>query len=182
MSAKFTFRLKSEERSRDLPNRVLIAQSSTETTTHVVLKLLGYVLFHRERLQMETSLEQSDIHFVPDLVELDYTMKPVLWVECGECSVAKLDKLAVKANEAEIWVLKRSAAEAEQLHQAMAKQGLRRNRYRLMGFDAGMFAEMLELLTQRNELHWFRGSFDPPQLQFEFNGLWFDSEFMLLRF
>lgn len=174
--------MESEERSRPLPGKILIGQSATETTTHVLLKFLGYVLFYRERLQIETNAHLDHIPFTPDLVQLDYELRPRLWVECGECGVNKLHKLAVKANEAEIWVLKRSPAEANHLYQAMEKQELRRDRYGLIGFDADMFEEMLGLMSERNEFRWHKGTFDPAQMQFEFNGLWFDAPFTVLRF
>ena len=45
-----------------------------------------------------------------------------------------------------------------------------------------MFDEMCKLLGTRNAFTWFTGEFDPPHLQFEFNGLWFDSAFTVLRF
>ena len=182
VSGKYSFVLKSQERRREFPRRIIIGQKDTETTAHVLLKFLGFVLFHRERLQMEINLHQDSIPFVPDLVQLDYELRPKLWVECGDCSVAKLDKLAVKVPEAEIWVMKRSAADADHLHRALARAGLRRDRDSLIGLDEAMFDEMGDLLQTRNELHWVRGDFDPPFLQFDFNGLWFDAPFTLLRF
>lgn len=174
--------MQSRERRRNLPRRIIIGQSDTETPAHVLLKFLGFVLFHRERLQIEVNLHMDSIPFVPDLVQLDYELRPKLWVECGECSVAKLDKLAVKVPEAEIWVLKRSATDAEQLHRAMAKADLRRDRYSLIGLDAEMFEELSGLLQTRNEFLWVRGDFDPPALQCDFNGFWFDAPFTVLRF
>jgi hypothetical protein len=36
-------------------------------------------------------------------------------------------------------------------------------------------------VQQRNEVTLFACEFDPPKLQFDFNGLWFDAEFTLLR-
>lgn len=183
MSARFAFHVESQDnRRRDLPERVFIGRKETETTKHVLLKFLGFVLFHRERLQIETELHDDNIPFTPDLVQLDYTLRPALWVECGEVSVAKLDKLAVKVPEAEIWVVKRSPAEAESLLREMAKHRLRRNRYRIVAFEPDMFDEALASLAPRNEVFWLRGEFDPPNLQFEFNGLWFDCEFQVMEF
>ena len=182
MSAKYSFNLQSRDRRRDLPTKIVIGQNTTETAAHVLLKLLAYVLFYRERLQIETDLHMDSIPFVPDVVQLDYGLRPVMWIECGECSVGKLHKLAVKAPEAEIWVVKRSAAEARALVQAMAKMELRRDRYNLVGLDAGMFDEMCDLLQSRNQLLWVQGEFDPPNLQFDFNGLWFDAPFEVIRF
>ena len=103
-------------------------------------------------------------------------------MECGDCSPSKLHKLAVKIPDAEIWIIKRSLEEAETLHRAMAKEELRRDRYGIVALDAAMFDEMCGLLAPRNQLTWFSGEFDPPQLQFEFNGLWFDTTFHVLKF
>ncbi len=182
MAGKYSFHLRSEDRRRDLPSKIIIGQNDTETHAHILLKLLAFVIFHRERLQIEARLDNDAIPFEPDLVQLDYALRPKLWIECGECSVAKLDKLAVKVPEAEICVVKRSPAEAEHLLAAMAKADLRRDRYALVALDHEMFTEMCALLQSRNELFWVSGAFDPPHLQFDFNGLWFDAGFTVLRF
>ena len=72
-------------------------------------------------------------------------------------------------------------AAAEDLVHAMAKGELRRDRYNIIGLDAEVFSEVCVLLQPRNELTWVRGGFDPPQMQFDFNGLWFDAPFTMLR-
>ena len=180
--SKFSFDLMSEERRRDLPPKIIVGQKENESARHVLLKFLAYVIFFRERVQIEARLHNDDIPFEPDIVALDYSLHPILWVECGDCGVAKLDKLAVKVPESEIWVVKRSLSEAEGLYDAMAKAELRRDRYGLIGLDAEMFDEMLGLLAPRNQFTWHCGEFDPPQLQFEFNGLWFDAPFTVLKF
>ncbi len=182
MSGKYTFDLKSEERRRPLPSKIIVGQKENESVKHVMLKFMAYVLFHRERLQIEPRLPDDTIPFEPDVVQLDYTLRPALWIECGECSVSKLHKLAVKAPESELWVIKRSPEDVEHLLRAMEKEELRRDRYGLIGLDPEMFDEMCGLLGPRNSLTWFRGEFDPPQLQFEFNGLWFDTTFTVARF
>jgi len=182
MSAKYSFTLASEDRRRaDLPRKVIIAQHAGETVAQVTLRLLALLIFWRPRLQLETNLHQDDIPFVPDLAQFDYQLRLALWVECGECTVAKLDKLAVKCHDAEIWVVRRSLAEAEELQLAMKKAGLREGRYHLLALDLEMFEEVRGLVQQRNEVTLFACEFDPPKLQFDFNGLWFDAEFTLLR-
>lgn len=183
MSAKYSFTLASEDRRRaDLPRKLLIAQHQTETVAHVTLKLLAFLIFWRPRLQLETNLHDDDIPFVPDLAQLDYQLRPALWVECGECSVTKLHKLAVKCHDAEIWVVKKSPADAEHLRQAMKKAELREDRYSLLALDPEMFSEVCGLVQQRNDVTLFACEFDPPRLQFDFNGLWFDAEFSVQRF
>ena len=182
MSGKYIFDLTSKDRRRDLPRKIIIGQSEVETTVHVLLKFLAFVLLYRERIQMGIDLHNDTIPFRPDLVQLDYELRPRLWVECGDCTVAKLDKLAVKVPDAEIWVFKRSAAEVESLIHQMRKGELRRDRYWILHFDAEMVDELAGLLTARNALVWVTGDFEPPHLQFDFNGLWFDAEFQVVRF
>ena len=182
MSAKYSFHLESRDCRRDLPRKIIIGRQETETLAHVTLKFLAYLLFFRERLQIETNLHNDSIPFVPDIVQLDYELRPKLWIECGECGVNKLHKLAVKVPEAEIWIVKRSPAAAQHLFDAMAKEELRRDRYHLLGLDAAMVDEFCSLLLPRNELLWVSGEFDPPNLQFDFNGLWFDAAFSVIRF
>jgi len=182
MSGKYSFDLKSEERRRPLPTKIIVGQKENEGVKHVMLKFMAYVLFYRERLQIEPRLLDDNIPFEPDVIQLDYSLRPSLWVECGECGVAKLHKLAVKVPDSEIWVVKRSPVEAQNLYRAMEKEELRRDRYGLIGLDPEMFDEMCGLLEPRNQMTWFGGEFDPPRVQFDFNGLWFDAPFTVLRF
>jgi hypothetical protein len=182
VSAKYSFQLESRDPRRPLPHQVILGRDSLETEAHVVLKLLAYLLFFRARLQVAAHLHDDSIPFVPDLVQLDYELRPALWVECGECSVEKLDRLAVKAPEAELWVMKRSWSEVEPLTRAMARAELRRRRYRLLGLDEAMFDEVCGRLRSRNRVFWVRGTFDPPELQFDFNGLWFEAPFRVGEF
>ncbi len=115
-------------------------------------------------------------------MQLDYELRPKLWVECGECSVGKLNKLAVKVPEAEIWIVKPSPAAAEHLFAAMAKEELRRLRYHFIALDPAMLEEFCALLKPRNQLLWVNGELEPPNLEFDFNGLWFDAPFTVTHF
>ena len=180
-SVRHVFNLRSEERRRPLPPRILLVQRETETLTHILLKLFGYLLFFRARLRVEPNLDPDDMPFVPDLLELDLQGRMVLWIECGECQVQKLDRLAVKAPEAELWAVKRSPAAAADLARAMVREDLRRGRYGIVGLDPAMLDEVAGLLRPRNDVTWYHGDFEPPRLQFDFNGLWFESEFVVLR-
>lgn len=177
MSAKFAFRLSSEDAQRPLPSKLIIGQKETETTVHVMQKALAYLHFFRDRIQIDTNLHMETIPFVPDLSQLDYTLRPALWVECGECGVAKLHKLAVKLPGTDIWIVKRSKEEADRLLHAMEQADLRRDRYRILAFDQELFEEMRQLLGSKNEIRWYRETREPTTLQLDFNGLWFELPF-----
>lgn len=181
MSGKHTFHLQSQDRRRELPRRIIIGQQDTETVRHVMLKALAYVLFYRPRLQLELDLDRDTLPFVPDLVELDYELRPKLWVECGECSLSKLHKLAVKLPDTEIWIVKASQPAGRALKESMVKDQFRPGHYSIIGLEGKMFDELCALMRPRNELFWVGGTFDPPAMQFDFNGLWFDSSFAIFR-
>lgn len=182
MSSRFAFHVQTEDKRNGLPERVFIGRHETETTADVLLKFLSFALFHRPRLELGADLHDDNIRLIPDVVQLDYTMRPALWIECGDVSAEKLDKLAVKVPEAEIWVVKRAPDEVATLLHQMAKHKLRRQRYHLLAFSPEMFDEALASLSLRNEIFWLRGAFEPPTLQFDFNGLWFDTEFQVFEF
>ena len=88
MSNKFIFEFRSEDRRRALPPKLIIGQGENESARHTILKLLGFVLFHRERLEVEGKVHNDSIPFEPDLVQLDYTMQPVLWIEASPSLVS----------------------------------------------------------------------------------------------
>ncbi|MBL9137070.1 MAG: YaeQ family protein [Verrucomicrobiales bacterium] len=181
MRARYVFNLRSDQERRPLPSKLLLVQRETETLTHLLLKLFGYLLLYRDRLQMEPSLDDECLTYLPDMVHLDLQGRIDLWVECGECQVSKLDRLAVKAPYGEIWVFKRSTAAAEELARQMAREGLRRSRYTIVGFEEAMLAEIQALCGVRNDVVWYKSSIEPARMQFEFNGLWFESEFVVIK-
>ncbi len=196
MSSKYSFNLKSEDRRRPLPPKMIIGRQDLETVASVALRIISYCYFFRDRLEIQPALGNDNIPFVPDLAQLDYELRPSLWIECGECGVSKLNKLAVKAPEAEIWVVKPSLAAAHDLLRAMARDELRKNRYFLLAFDQTMFEEAVGQIGSRNHLTWYKTTLEPagtpgadnlpadnePEIQFDLNGLWFQMPFHLLRF
>jgi uncharacterized protein YaeQ len=182
LAAKFTFQCTSDDGRRPLPHKVLFGLGINETSRHIILKFMAWVLFYRDRLQVETNVQNDAIPYVPDLCQLGYDMRPTLWVECGECSVAKLNKLAVKCPESEIWVVKGSLQDATSLMRTMEKEELRKNRYGIIALDSEMVQELIQLIRERNSFHLHRVDWEEKQMQFDFNDLWFDSSFQILRF
>ncbi|MDB6129382.1 MAG: hypothetical protein JWM04_489 [Verrucomicrobiales bacterium] len=177
MSAKFDFHFESKEHRRPLPPKLIIGPQEGEPLTNILLIVLSYVILDRERLQIRTNLHNDSITFVPDIVQLDYELRVRLWVEVGPCSITKLDKLAVKVPEAEIWIVRTSVTDCEDLLRGMRKHGLRTGRYHLLCFSTEMLEEMLALLKPRNHFVLYHCESEPPSLQFELNGIWFDTEY-----
>src|SRR5438477_150550 len=65
MGAKFVFTLKTDAKRRQLPYKILLAQQENETSNHILLKVLAYLLFFRERIEIEGKLHNENIPFSP---------------------------------------------------------------------------------------------------------------------
>jgi hypothetical protein len=88
----------------------------------------------------------------------------------------------VKAPEAEIWIVKKSVAAAEELLQQMRREKLRVNRYNVAALDGAMLEEMCSLAQSRNNILWVKGGLEQREAQFDFNGLWFEMPLATFRF
>jgi len=174
VSTKLTFALGSDEKSRKLPSKIVISQSQNETLDHVLLKALAFVIFHSDRLRLEVDLEMPGVPFVPDLVALALDGRPELWIECGEVSLHKLEKLTLKLGDADIWIVKKSAGDVAKTVE-LARRNIRRlGRVRLLTFDPGFIPELRALASGANSLHLVK--LVPGEMaQLVFNDLWFET-------
>ena len=174
LSTKLTFALGSDEKSRKLPSKIIISQSQNETLDHVLLKALAFVMFHSERLRVEVDVELPGVPFVPDLITLALDGRPELWIECGEVSLHKLEKLTLKLGDADIWVVKKNAREVTKTVE-LARRNIRRlSRLRLLTFDQGFIPELLTLASGSNSLHLVK-LVPGEMMQIVFNDLWFET-------
>ena len=159
-----------------------MGKSDSEELDIIVLRLLGYLMFYGEHMLIDTHLHDHSIPFVPDIVRMNYLGHPEFWAECGDCNAKKLNRIAVKAPDAEIWILKRSEEEAEKILKSITKAKLRKGRYQIIGFQNEMIDHFESLLTSRNEIFWMPAEFEPPRIQMDFNGNWIDEPFTLFHY
>lgn len=174
ISTKLTFALGSDEKTRKLPSKIVVSQSQNETLDHVLLKALAFVIFHCDRLRMEVDLELPGVQFVPDLVAVGLDGRPELWIECGEVSLHKLEKLTLKLHDCDLWVVKRTAGEVAKTLESARREIKRLRRLRLLTFDPGFLPEILANARGSNSIHLVK--LVPGELmQLVFNDLWFET-------
>ncbi|MCB9763392.1 MAG: YaeQ family protein [Alphaproteobacteria bacterium] len=126
---------------RDAQAPLSLSKRSGESYQHVLLKLLGFVLFYHPELQVEVSAGQ---HHKPDLVRFDARGEPVQWVECGLIKRRKLDRISARNKLTFIDVIK--ATETEMRSYARSTRGHLRapERVRYFGFRRGFVDELAE--------------------------------------
>ena len=88
--------------------RVILIKRRGESLRHVVMKLLGYLWFYHEELQIERSVDQ---HHKPDLVRVDEQGRPLQWVDCGQTSLRKLERISQRNRLTLIDIIKATPGE-----------------------------------------------------------------------
>lgn len=81
---------------------IVAARHPSETAEHLVLRVLGYCLLHREGLVFGAGLADGD---ASDLEARDPAGRVTLWAECGAVDATKLRKVVQQNAGAEIHVL-----------------------------------------------------------------------------
>src|SRR4051812_23037851 len=105
--------------------KFILAARPEETAAHLGLKLAACAMFLAENPIVDPSsdhvaLQGYDVR--PDVCVLDEGGQMKLWIECGEVSINKLDKLARRLNSARIVVLKSHRHQSLQLRARLESQ------------------------------------------------------------
>lgn len=135
---------------------VLVSQEN-ETVDNMALKLAAFVLFLDQNVQVDISSKNpaiADQEFRPDLIALNPAGETKLWVECGNVSTHKLDKLIRRNRNARIAVIKRNAREARNLREAFDKNDIQNSeRVEIFAFPEGQFEEWRSILDDTVEIY-----------------------------
>ena len=104
--------------------KVVLVTQENETPELLALRLASFVLFFDQEPLAEISSKNPAINnqeFRPDLVALNDAGEIKLWVECGNVTTNKLDKLIRRNRQMRIVVLKENQREAENLRKFLKK-------------------------------------------------------------
>ena len=142
---KYTFTIHAER----IPSKLVLVQAGGESATHIILKLLSYLMFYRQGIKIEHRVEQ---HFKPDLVVEGDNFQPLLWVDCGNTAIRKLDKVATKNHNCEIYIVKENYRQLEAYFEKAGKRIKRIERVQFICFDDGFVAALTNSLQRTNEV------------------------------
>jgi len=144
MIEKFTFDIVSPKISRKL----ILVKNVGERREHIVLKLISYILFYEDRLKIEPDL---GTHYKPDLaVEGEHGVAEV-WIDCGQISLEKAEKLSKKARATRLIFVKESLEELIRFKATVDKKAEHADRIEYMAFDSGVISHIANQLDRSNE-------------------------------
>jgi len=128
--------------------RLILDLRAGETLPHLAMKILAYILYHDRRPQVEGSAGQ---HFKPDLFcreGADVT----LWVDVGDTTMHKLDKISIKNKRAEIVIIKSNEAALVAYKRTADRRIKYPERVRYLTFSEFLVDRMAARLDTRNRI------------------------------
>lgn len=159
VDVKYTFTLTEVGWERE---KIILESGSGESTRHIALKVLAYLLFRHEieslPLQIERRVGQRH---KPDLVAQDPERGAIqLWVDCGQIETERLGRIARRNPQARIVIVKPTETEAR-LYAIAARKDLpeepeRRALIRFVGFAPDFLVGFLQPLRGTNDLAFLR--------------------------
>lgn len=173
----YHFDLKSHDPDRIFPEHVEIVRHEWEEGRHLVLRLLAFVVAFENGMEINGRPLSEDAPYQPAFGSWDLENHPLVWGECEPEDYKRIKKISTKAPGCQLLLSVSSESIATDSLAALKRQKLRQGRYRILFFAPDVVQEMIDHLGRRNEFTLIHASQQPPSLQFDFNGLWFDSSY-----
>ena len=143
MNEKFTFEL----HSRKVSEKLILVKSDLEKRSHVVLKLLAYLIYYDPRLKVEAEV---GMHYKPDLViEGDHGV-PELWIDCGKIAVKKVDSLSSKLRNSRFVVVKETVSELNKFRKVIENKLDHPERVEYLAFESSFVSGIAGSLVKVN--------------------------------
>lgn len=135
--------------------KLVLTAVEPEKPQHLGLKLAAYLLFWDEELTVQPSLNHHALTgqpFRPDLLGTDITGSVGIWVECGNTSQNKIQKVLKRWSDARVVVLKERPAEAERFRKVLEDGVPKSGRVEILAWPEGGFKEWMRLLSEKTEI------------------------------
>ncbi len=142
---KYTFNIAAEH----IPPKLVLTKAEGESEGHLMLKFLSYLLYYRPGIKVEYRIEQ---HFQPDLIVEGDNFQPLLWVDCGNTTLKKLDKVATKNHHCDIYIVKENEYQLRVYYQKAQKRVKHVERVEFICFDDTFVSVLVEGLQRTNEV------------------------------
>jgi len=123
--------------------KIILIKKESETRTHIVLKLLAYLMFNG-KLSVEKKVKSK---YKPDLVFEDE--KKGIWVECGAVSEKKLLHLKKKEDIFEFFFFKKDIEDGKNFSEVLKKFSFNAIVY---AFEKNFVKKISENLYKNNSL------------------------------
>lgn len=136
-------------------SRVILFAKPEETLTHLALKLAAYAMFMPLNPIIEPSTDHSSLagyEHKPDVMGLTDGGDISLWLECGQVSINKLDKITRRLHNSRIIVLKPTLREAKQMREFAERDVKQHQRLEIWTWQGNEFEPWAKALDEKTEI------------------------------
>ena len=145
MIEKFTFELSSPK----VRKKLVLVKSEMELRSHVVLKMLSFLLFYDPGLEVEAEI---GMHYKPDLSIPNENKIPELWIDCGHIALRKVRNLAKKLRRTRFILVKASKSELDRFRREMENKVEYSEAIEYLAFENGFVEKIAEALNRTNDV------------------------------
>lgn len=145
-------------------SRVIFSSFVGESTWHVALKLLAYLIYRQRRPLVEYGVGQR---YKPDLVVLRDDGRVRLWIDCGETSLRKLERVVTANPVARVVIVKDTLRRLEAYRVPAERAIPDQPRLLYLAFGDGLVEGLADAMRQRNRVRFAIG---PAGLEVGLNG------------
>ena len=134
---------------------MVMTQGSQEPGDHIALRLAACALFWPLEPKVELSPKHpalAGVEFRPDFIVLNDAGEVVLWGECGNTSLNKLDKLTRRFPRARIVAIRASEAEGRRMRTDLDETLERSHRVEVLAFRSVDFDVWRGAVGEVNEV------------------------------
>ena len=149
MASKYTFHFADN-------TKIVQERRGGESDRHIVLKLLGYMLYYEQRPRIEIPVGLDRRGYRPDVVAFDANGSVTLWVDCGQITLRKVDDLTRQRQGMPFVIIKAARSEMEGYALQAAKKVKRLDLVLLLSFDPDFVPSLIAALGHNNHLTWTR--------------------------
>jgi hypothetical protein len=126
-----------------------------EKLDHLAMKLAAFVMFFPLAPIVDPSPDHpslAGLDLKPDLLSVNEGGDIRLWLECGEASINKLDKVSRRLGQARIVVITASIHKANQLRKTLEKDVRHGARIEIWTWQPGDFETWLKAMGEKVEI------------------------------
>lgn len=148
-------KIRAELHLNGLSGKVILAAKPEEKADHLALKLAAFAMFLDKEPIVEPSSDHpalGDLDLRPDVCALDISGQISLWIECGEVSINKVDKVNRRLPQVRLVVLKKSMHEATRLRETLNEQVRNPEKIEIWTWPEGTFKTWLQAMEDKTEL------------------------------
>lgn len=135
--------------------KILLVAKPEEKLDHLAMKLAACAMFLPLSPIVEPSSDHPSLYgfdIRPDVMALDEGGGIKLWLECGEVSINKLDKVVRRLPETRVIVLKSMMRQAQQLRATVNDVIRQKERIEIWTWPEGQFQAWMRTLADKTEL------------------------------